>query len=296
MLGIGALAALGTLASGIAPEITGWHDDSPIAREVFVNIPAPLEVAFYLAVATGLFLTAWLTSLRVRNYERGKPDNRRTNKANVHRRMRDFRRGVWMRTLLRDPAAGVMHSMIYFGFLVLFIVTVLLEVDHQLPDSLKFLHGRTYQAYAFVADLFGLVFLGGILWAFVRRYAQRPYRIRIKTKPEHLVILLTFLAIGVTGFVTEAFRIAALREELGAAANFEKWSFVGWGLATLVDGLSLGTLFDLHRWAWTAHVVTFLAFLVILPTTMLRHMITSPMNMYLKDRPARRARCARCRT
>ncbi len=285
VLGIGALAAVGTLASGIAPEITGWHEDSSIAREVFVNIPAPLEVAFYLTVATGLFLTAWLVSLRVRNYERGKPDNRRTNKANVHRRMRDFRRGVWMRTLLRDPAAGVMHSMIYFGFLVLFIVTVLLEIDHQLPDSLKFLHGRTYEAYAFTADLFGLVFLGGIVWAFLRRYAQRPYRIRIKTKPEHLVILTTFLVIGLSGFVVEGFRIAALRGELGSGANFEKWSFVGWAFSSIFDGWHAQTLLDLHRWAWTAHVIAFLAFLVILPTTMLRHMITSPMNMYLKDRP-----------
>ncbi|MBK5287521.1 MAG: respiratory nitrate reductase subunit gamma, partial [Acidimicrobiia bacterium] len=284
VLGIGVLAAVGTLASGIAPEITGWHDKSSIAREVFVNIPAPLEVAFYLAVATGLFLTAWLTSLRVRNYERGKPDNRRTNKGNVHRRMRDFRRGVWMRTLLRDPAAGVMHSMIYFGFLVLFIVTILLEVDHQLPDSLKFLHGRTYQAYAFTADLFGLVFLGGIVWAFVRRYAQQPYRIRIKTKPEHLVILVTFLVIGVTGFITEGFRIAALRNELGAGADFEKWSFVGWATSNVVHNWSTSTLLDAHRWAWSAHVIAFLGFLVILPTTMLRHMITSPMNMYLKDR------------
>ena len=33
-----------------------------------------------------------------------------------------------------------------------------------------------------------------------------------------------------------------------------------------------------------AHVVSFIAFLVILPTTMLRHMFTSPLNMYLKDR------------
>ena len=88
VLGIGVAASLGTLASGVAPEITGWKDNSSIAREVFINVPAPLEVAFYLAVATGLFLTAWLTSLRVRNYERGKPDNRRTNKANVHRRKR----------------------------------------------------------------------------------------------------------------------------------------------------------------------------------------------------------------
>ena len=285
VLGIGVLAAVGTLASGLAPEITGWHDDSRIAREVFVNVPAALEVAFYVAVATGLFVTAWLTSLRVRNYERGKPDNRRTNRGNVHRRMRDFRRGVWMRTLLRDPAAGVMHSMIYFGFLVLFIVTVILEIDHQLPDSLKFLHGRTYQAYAFTADLFGLVFLAGITWAFVRRYAQRPYRIRIKTKPEHLVILTTFAVIGVSGFVAEGFRIAALRGAAGPGANFEKWSFVGWAISSIFDGWHVQTLLDLHRWAWTTHVIAFLAFLVILPTTMLRHMITSPMNMYLKDRP-----------
>src|SRR5207247_3168889 len=31
--------------------------------------------------------------------------------------------------------------------------------------------------------------------------------------------------------------------------------------------------------------IAVLGFLVILPTTMLRHMFTSPMNMYLRDRP-----------
>ena len=36
---IGFLAALGTFASGIAPELTGWHHDARISREVFVNIP-----------------------------------------------------------------------------------------------------------------------------------------------------------------------------------------------------------------------------------------------------------------
>jgi ferredoxin len=33
-----------------------------------------------------------------------------------------------------------------------------------------------------------------------------------------------------------------------------------------------------------AHVLSFVVFLVILPVTMLRHMFTSPLNMYLKDR------------
>ena len=35
---------------------------------------------------------------------------------------------------------------------------------------------------------------------------------------------------------------------------------------------------------WILHVVSFVTFLVILPTTMLRHMFTSPLNMYLRDR------------
>jgi Fe-S oxidoreductase/nitrate reductase gamma subunit len=282
---VGVLAALGTLASFAMPELTGWHENSAVSREVFGNIPMPVEVAFYLTIATMLMVVAWLVSLRVRNYERGQPDDRRVTRHNAKRRVRDFRAGVWMQTLLRDPAAGVMHSLFYFGFLVLFAVTIILEIDHQLPDDLKFLHGTTYQAYSFVADVFGLVFLAGILWALARRYVQRPYRIRIKSKPEHLVILVTFLVIAVTGFAAETFRIAHLRELSGPGADFEKWSFVGWGLSGAFDSWTGGTLRDAHRWSWGLHAAAFVGFLVILPTTMLRHMITSPVNMFLKDKP-----------
>ena len=266
VLAIGVLAAIGTIASGIAPQITHWHDDSPMAREVFVNVPGGIQVAFYLVMATMLFVTAWLVSLRVRNYERGGPDDRRLKRSNAERRMRDFRRGVWMRTLLRDPAAGVMHSMIYFGFLVLFAATVLLEIDHQLPTAMKFLHGTVYEGYAFMADLFGLVFLGGILWALARRYVQRPYRIRIKTKPEHAAILGVLLGIGLTGFGAEAFRIAQ-QSAAGANMDFEKWSFVGYPLSQAFDGLAVNTLETWHQIWWVGHVLAFVAFLLLLPIT-----------------------------
>jgi len=226
-----------------------------------------------------LLVTAWLVSLRVRNYERGQADDRRTTKKNAKRRFADFRSGVWMRTLMRDPAAGLMHSCIYFGFIGLFIATVLLEVDHQLPEQLKFLSGNTYKAYAFMADLAGVVFLVGIGWAIARRYVQRPYRIRIKTKAEDAWILGTFLVIGVTGFAIEMFRIA-----LSGRPDFEKWSFIGYPLSALVDTWSLQTLSNWQRWMWIVHFVAFVAFLVILPTTKLRHMVTSPMNMYWKDK------------
>jgi Fe-S oxidoreductase/nitrate reductase gamma subunit len=220
---------------------------------------------------------AVLFSQRVKNWERGQPDDRSTTRKNLAQRLADFRAGVYMQTLLRDPAAGVMHSLIYFNFLVLLAVTTVLEINHQLPESAKFLHGDVYKGYALVGDVAGALFLVGVVWAIVRRYVQRPYRIRTKSKPEHAVILGTFLAIGVTGFGAEAFRIA-----LDGRPDYEKWSVVGYPLSGLVDGSS--SLAGWHQAWWLAHVLTFFLFVVILPITMLRHIFTSPLNMYLRDR------------
>ena len=272
-----------TMISGIVPQITKWKSDSPIHRTVFEGIPGALQIAFYTVIPMMLIWGSLRFADRIRNWERGAPDRRKTTRTNVKRRLADYRAGVYMRTLLRDSAAGLMHSMIYFGFLVLLGVTTVLEIDHQMPPALKFLHGDVYRAYAAVGDIAGVVFTGGVIWAIVRRYVQRPYRIRIKTKPEHALGLGVLLAIGVTGFGAEMFRIA---EGLSAGENLdhEKWSVIGYPLAQLVDGASAGTLSTWHLGWWVAHVLSFIAFLAILPVTMLRHMFTSPMNMYLKDR------------
>ena len=278
-VGIGVFAMI----SGIVPQITKWKSDSPIHRTVFEGIPGALQIAFYTVIPMMLIWGSLRFADRIRNWERGAPDRRKTTRTNVKRRLADYRAGVYMRTLLRDSAAGLMHSMIYFGFLVLLGVTTVLEIDHQMPPALKFLHGDVYRAYAAVGDIAGVVFTGGVIWAIVRRYVQRPYRIRIKTKPEHALGLGVLLAIGVTGFGAEMFRIA---EGLSAGENLdhEKWSVIGYPLAQLVDGASAGTLSTWHLGWWVAHVLSFIAFLAILPVTMLRHMFTSPMNMYLKDR------------
>ena len=274
---IGIAFAAVTALSGVAASVFQQHDESEVTREVFGGIPDPLKVLFYVITPVLLVYGAWMFAQRVKNWERGKPDNRSTTTKNVKRRLGDFRAGVYMQTLLRDPAAGIMHSLIYFSFLILLAVTTILEINHQVPEAWKFLHGQTYQAFAFVGDAAGLALLVGTLWAIVRRYVQRPYRIRIKSKPEHAVILGVFLSLAVTGFLAEMFRIA---EE--GMPEFEKWSFIGYPLALLVEGN--GNLAGWHQAMWIAHVLTFFAFLVILPVTMLRHMFTSPLNMYLRDR------------
>jgi Fe-S oxidoreductase/nitrate reductase gamma subunit len=279
-LAVGLLIAGVTALSGIAAYIFDFHDDSEIQREVFTNIPGAWKLAFYTIIPVLLVWGSVQLSYRVRNWERGAPDRRTTNRKNLAKRLADFRSGVYMQTLMREPGAGLMHSLIYFNFIILLAVTTVLEINHQVPENLKFLNGNVYKAYALVGDLAGLGFLAGMAIAIVRRYGPRswrPYRIAIKSKPEHAVILGVLTAIGVTGFGAEAYRIALMDNP-----EFERWSVVGYPLALLVDGS--GNLSGWHQVWWVAHVVSFCAFLAIIPGTMLRHMFTSPLNMYLSDR------------
>jgi Fe-S oxidoreductase/nitrate reductase gamma subunit len=276
-LGLGVVFAVITVVSGITATVFQFHDDSEIQREVFGNIPSSWKLVFYTVFPIVILYGAVLFSQRVKNWERGAPDDRSTTPKNVKRRLRDFRAGVYMQTLLRDPAAGVMHSLIYFSFLILLAVTTVLEINHQLPESAKFLHGGVYKAYAAVGDAAGLALFAGVMWAIIRRYVQRPYRIRIKSKPEHMVILGTLLAIAVTGFGAEVWRIA-----LQGRPDFEQWSFVAYPISALIEDSS--TLAGGHQVWWVAHIASFFLFVVILPVTMLRHIFTSPLNMYLRDR------------
>ncbi len=280
VIALGVAAAIFTAASGIAAAVFDQESDSEIHRTVFGNISTPVKVIFYSLLPVIIIWGAWEFAQRVRNWSRGTPDNRSTTTRNVERRAKDLRAGLYMKTLMRDPAAGIMHSMIYFSFIILLGVTTTLEIDHQLPTDLKFLHGGVYKGYSAVGDIAGAILLIGTTWAIVRRYGPRrfrPYRIRIKSKPEHAIILGTFFTIAVTGFGTEAFRIA-----LADTPSFEKWSVIGYPLAQLVDGS--GNLSGWHQGWWYAHVLTFVAFLAMIPITMLRHIFTAPLNMYLRDR------------
>jgi Fe-S oxidoreductase/nitrate reductase gamma subunit len=270
-----ALAALSVVAT-MALWWLGTLADEPdivIGRHVFGNVPSVLKAIFYPTVAVALGVSIYLFAQRAKNWERGSGDDRRRM---LKQRLHAAREGLQMRTLMRDPGAGLMHSAIYFGFIVLFLGTVTLEVDHLMPNNLKFLEGGVYQGYSFILDGFAVVFLAGIVWAVVRRYVQRPWRLRSKTRPEDGWILFTLVAIGLTGIAVEAARIA-----VDGRPDFEVWSFIGYPLSYLVPE---GTASGIHQGLWIAHVVSFLGFLIVLPTTKLRHMITSPVNMYLAPR------------
>ena len=255
---------LGTVPDEHQPEV---------GRLVFGNIPDALIALFYVSVAVFLGLAAYLFAIRAKNWSRG-ADEARTGLW--WRRLRELERGLSMRSVLEGGASGVMHSMIYWGFIVLLLGTITLEIDHLLPNNLKFLDGVVYQGYSAVLDAFALIFLIGLLWAALRRYVTKPWQVRSKTRPEDGVILVLLALIGMTGLAVEAARIA-----VDGRPDFETWSFVGYSLSSLIPSADAA---GVHQVLWISHVAAFLTFLVALPTTKLRHMITSPLNMALSPR------------
>ncbi|MEX0826764.1 MAG: heterodisulfide reductase-related iron-sulfur binding cluster [Acidimicrobiia bacterium] len=244
-----------------------------VGRVVFGNIPDPVIVLFYVASTIFVALFAYFFAVRAKNWMRG-ADEKRVDRW--WQRIRALERGLSHRSVFEDRAAGLMHLAIYSGFIVLFLGTVTLEIDHLAPANLKFLEGAVYQWYSAILDGFGLVFLGGLLMAAGRRYGLRPRKLRTKTRPEDAFNLALLFLIGLTGFAVEAARIT-----VDGRPDFETWSFVAYPLSALVPESAAS---GLHQGLWVAHVVAFLALLVAIPTTKLRHMITSPLNMALSPR------------
>ena len=245
---------------------------------MFGNVPDAVKVAFYTVIPVLLVYGAVLFANRVKNWQRGAPDDRSTTTENVKRRLGDFRAGVYMQTLLRDPVAGVMHSMIYFGFLVLVAVTAVLEIDHQLPDDAKFLHGVTYQAYSFVGDAAGLVFLAGIAMAVAAalRHPALPdphqVQARARADPRPVRRPRPHRLRWPRSSASPSTAAPSTRSGASSATRCRPWSTAGaaWPAGTRPCGSSTSCA----SWAsW-----------LILPVTMLRHMFTSPLNMYLRDR------------
>ncbi len=275
LLALGGLLVLGTIALWWLASLPGEHEPD-VGRVVFGNIPQALEAVFYVGTALALGVSCYLFSLRARNWARGQAE---TRSGHWRERLDRLGAALSMKTLLRDRQAGVMHAMVYYGFVVLFLGTVTLEIDHLLPNAWKFLEGGVYLGYSLVLDAAALVYLGGLAWAFVRRYGQRPWRLRSMTKPEDFWILALLTVIGITGLLTEGARIA-----LDGRPDFEVWSFIGYPLSTLFAVEAAGSW---HRMLWTVHAGAFFVFLVMLPTTKLRHVVTSPTNMFLapRDRP-----------
>lgn len=190
----------------------------------------------------------------------------------------------------RSPQVGLFHSLIFYGFVVLWIATDLVAIHYDTP--FKVFQGSVYMIISFLAEVAGVVLLIGLGMAFNRRYLKKPAYLKA-THPHQEYFMYAMLAsLVIIGFVLEGLRITGTY----MPEHEQIISPVGWLFASVFNGLSLSeeSLALTYRGLWFFHMANTMAFvasigyskfshIVLLPITSLitpyrRGAVLSPMN------------------
>ncbi len=248
------------------------------SREVFWNISYGYVIYIFAAIALAFWAFGFYR--RYKLWRLGRPDNRAKNIGQrvgvfIHTTVVDI---LAHRRLLRDPYAGIMHLIIFWGFLILFLAAAIDAVTHYITGEL---HGALYLWFSLIVDIGGLLVLVGIIMAAYRRHIWRPEK--LNTLLDDDIVLALLAAILITGYVVEGLRLAAT--ELTLHPDWAAWSTGGLVFAKAFAGMSHDSLLFWHRFMWWFH--SGLAFGAILysglVSSKLQHFVVSPLNIFFRS-------------
>jgi Fe-S oxidoreductase/nitrate reductase gamma subunit len=244
-------------------------------RDTFWNVPVWAQLGLYVGGSVAMAIFAYGMWRRVQLWRAGGPESR-LDKIPARLALVATHALGQVRTL-SQAYPGIMHAIMFWGFLALFLGTVLATIDYDLTLPLfgyKLLRGSFYLAYETVLDLFGLFFVIGLGMAVYRRFVLRPPRVDPTARFAWVLVLL--FVINASGFLLEACRIAAVKPAWGP------WSPVGYGLgqAMLAAGMSEAALRGTHLATWVFHAVIALGFIAAIPYSYFIHLFTTPLNIF----------------
>ena len=111
----------------------------------------------------------------------------------------------------------------------------------------------------------------------MRRYIVQPRE--LDSKIDDAVMHGLLFAILLSGFVVEGARMAVTEIGTPLAA----WSPLGLVFAKAMSGLSEATLLSVHLYVWWFHLLLVMTFIVLIPSTKLRHIFTTSLNALFVD-------------
>ena len=255
-------------------------------REIYWNVGHGVLLPMYLLAAIAFAILAWGYWRRFRIWRQGKALDRFDRPT--QRAGRFLAEAFSQFKVLRVKDGGIYHSCFFWGFLLLFIGTLLVMAQADFTDllwGLKFLQGTFYKGFKLTLDVAGIVALLMLAGLIFRRFVIRPKGLEI-VRDDYLVLPL-LLVILINGFLLEGIRLAATEfhadwlQQHAIDPNLKYFSPVGRLLAVLLSGISPDTLNVVHKALWWTHLITALGFIAAIPYTKLRHIFTTSVNGFL---------------
>jgi len=174
--------------------------------------------------------------------------------------------------------SGLLHSLIWWGFVILQVRTLnflLNGIGHDVSfeANLGDLWGYLLRP---TLDVFNLLVILGVGMAAFQRFVWRPQRLTLNI--DAWVILFLIFWLMVTDVMTNSLEIALFEQDN------EKLSFLAYGVSRIWDGLgvSTGALEALHVVWWYQHLLDFLVFLCYLPYSKHSHVLTIAPQVFFR--------------
>jgi Fe-S oxidoreductase/nitrate reductase gamma subunit len=265
-------------------------------RDVFWDFEPALEVLWYVLAGISVLVFAYGVARPLAKY-RGGRGGYVPPRSELPGRIRDALRILFSHASIkrRDPYVGWAHRGIFYGFLVLFIGTVILAINTDFTEPVfgwRFFEGDFYLGYSIVLDVLGLALLAGLVLVMVRRGISRPRKLdyerpdREGETPERRMYRVgdwTFvgilLVLVLSGYVLEGARIAMDQP------GYDEFSPAGWVAAQGFDAIGAGdsALHAVRHALWWSHGLLALAFVAAIPYTKATHMLQSFASLVLRD-------------
>ncbi len=254
---------------------------SPASFDIF-GIPTVIFSVLIPVVAVALF--AYIIAKRLAPIVKARPDHRFDRPAERIKNILKIWLAQWRQP--RYMMAGVIHIIIFFGFLILSIRSTELVIkgisaDFVFPGLNTFL-GDIYYAlkdYAATAVFFAVII------AAIRRGIFKPERYQYtKAYPhdhtwEAMLVLFFIAALMVSESLFEAAHVAA-QVQAGVTPDFLAPATLGWFFKNILMDESHAMLQNLHILSYYVHDIVFFAFLCFLPLGKHFHVLTSIFNVY----------------
>ncbi|XAL98322.1 heterodisulfide reductase-related iron-sulfur binding cluster [Phycisphaeraceae bacterium D3-23] len=256
---------------------------SELSREIFGNISLGSKIAFYAFSVAAIVVFCYGIYRRWRMWRIGQRGHIRFAPVAAFKQF--VQRALTQRALRKQnarkrSAATLAHALLFYGFIVLTIGTILVGIEHWAHDLLPgysareplFHKGIYFAVYEVFMDTFGLALTAGIVWFILRRAKGKT---SVGHRPADWLIVGAILFLGVSGYILEGLRI--IREDTAMPG----FSYVGYGFAVVFElvGVDESNVDTPHLLLWWVHAIVALAMIAAVPYSRLMHIVAGSLSV-----------------
>jgi Fe-S oxidoreductase len=229
-------------------------------------------LAFLLVTGYAIYIFASVVYARICFIKLGKKSNLRED---MRQRVHEVLVNVFgQRKLFKDRKSGVMHVIMFYGFIILQFGALELILKgffkgFELPL------GSAHHWFSFCQEVTAFLVLLAVIFAFYRRYVEKLKRLKRGWKAGLVIIFLSVLMLSV--FFSLTF------EHIWLGKGYDAYAPISSAIASCLSFVTPDQAVVLFYLFWWVHLLTLLSFLVYVPQSKHAHLLFAPVNVALRD-------------